>query len=80
MSAEGLATPEDQFMVMLTRQEIEELLMALSARARMTGIKSIHSKVCMNILRKLDESKPIDKSEPIASKVAGIDSRKFSDY
>ena len=73
----------DTFMFVLDSEEVEEMRMAMKARARMNGIHTRAHKVCTNILQKIDESESNPHAAPNGTpngKSAGVDSTKFKEY
>lgn len=56
MPHDGSKPNEDRHIVNLTLEELEELRLATAARARMNGSGTRPHEVCINILRKLNES------------------------
>lgn len=70
---EGPGQPGAMFMFFLNEVEMEEMRLAMAARARATGSGTARHEICKSILRKLTESEKDPKQDAPKDRINGTD-------
>ena len=83
MSREGSAPQGVEYMLpVLTQEELTEMRFAIKQRARSNGTGTKQNKLCLEILRKMDEAEknPHPVTNGTHKKVAGVNSEVFKEF